>query len=43
LNTIKQFVVEKDALNCSKVTLKTFILLQTISISNKLCFSQSPY
>ncbi len=27
----------KDALNCSKVTVMTFIMLQKISISNKCC------
>ncbi len=27
----------KDTLNCSKVTVKTFIMLQKISVSNKCC------
>ncbi len=31
----KYFLFSKDALNWSKVTVKTFIMLQKISISNK--------
>ncbi len=31
-------LLSKNALNWSKVTVKTFIVLQKISISNKCCF-----
>ncbi len=30
----------KDALNCSEVMIKTFIMLQKISISDKSCSSE---
>ncbi len=34
----KQFLFSKDALNWSKVTVKTFIMFKKISVSNKCCF-----
>ncbi len=34
-NYLEIILLGKDALNCSKVTWKTFIMLQQISISNK--------
>ncbi len=37
LNKYINAIFSKDVLNCSKVTVKTFIMLQKISFSNKYC------
>ncbi len=36
----KLILLFKDALNCSKVMIKTFIMFQNISISDKCCSSE---